>query len=305
MRIKKRSVFIVLGLLVMLSILSIGTIFAQEQIGPEVLYIGIFADLHAHDTDSPGEGKVMTNYRERLQAFVDAMTIWSADFVIQLGDFVNGKFVLGAELGEAARIVGILDEAEAIYSQFDGPRYYVMGNHDLYDLSKEEFLEHTGATSTYQSFDVGAYHFVLLDAQYSKTGKDYAHMGWVVQGTIPEVELEWLREDLSNTDKPTIVCIHQPLDVDFALLAGGPEVSNNKAVQAVLRDAGVVIAVFQGHSHENAYNLIDGIHYVTFQALLDYTESTPPSWAYVTLDPTDRTIVITGEGDQADWHFEY
>lgn len=37
------------------------------------LHLGIFADLHAHDTDSPGEGKVMTNYADRLMACVDAM----------------------------------------------------------------------------------------------------------------------------------------------------------------------------------------------------------------------------------------
>jgi len=235
MRMKKRFIAIILGLLVTLSILPIGAILAQEQAGPEVLQIGIFADLHAHDTDSPGEGKVMTNYRERLQTFVDAMNAWPADLVIELGDLVNGKFVLGAELGEAERIIGILDDAESVYAQFEGPRYYVLGNHEFYDLSKEEFLEHSDATATYLSFDAGAYHFVMLDAQYSKTGADYGHMGWVVQGSIPESELDWLREDLAATDKPTIVCIHQPLDVDFALLAGGPEVSNNKAVQAVLQ----------------------------------------------------------------------
>ena len=305
MRMKKRFLTIILGLLVTWSILPAGAALAQEQADSAVLRVGIFADLHAHDTDSPGEEKVMTNYRERLQAFVDAMNAWPADLVIELGDFVNGKFVLGAELGEPERIIGILDDAESVYAQFEGPRYYVLGNHEVYDLSKEEFLGYTAADVTYLSFDAGAYHFVILDAQYSKTGADYGHMGWVVQGTIPDVELEWLRQDLAATDRPTIICIHQPLDVDFALLAGGPEVSNNKAVQAVLRDAGVVIAVFQGHSHENAYNLIDGIHYVTFQALLDHTEPTPPSWALVTLDPTAQVIVIEGEGEQADWILEY
>ena len=305
MRMKKRFIAIILGLFVTLSILPIGAILAQEQADASVLQIGIFTDLHAHDTDSPGEEKVMTHYRERLQAFVDAMNAWPAELIIELGDFVNGKFVLGAELGEAGRIIEILDDAESIYSRFEGPRYYVLGNHEAYDLSKEEFLDHTDTVATYFSFDAGAYHFVILDAQYSKTGTDYAHMGWVVQGSIPESELDWLREDLAATNRPTIICIHQPLDVDFALLAGGPEVSNNKAVQAVLRDAGVVIATFQGHNHENAYNLIDGIHYVTFQALVDHTEPIPFAWARVTLDPTLRTIAIEGAGEQADWQFEY
>lgn len=90
-----------------------------------VLHLGIFTDLHAHDTDSPGEGKIMTEYPARLTACIEAMNAWPADLVIELGDFVNGNFVMGAPMGDPARIVGILDKAEAIYAQFDGPRYYV------------------------------------------------------------------------------------------------------------------------------------------------------------------------------------
>jgi len=268
------------------------------------LNIGIVTDIHAHDTDSPGEGKVMTNYPERLGAFVEAMNGWPADFVIELGDFVNGRFVYGAPFGDPARIVTILDEAEGIYAGLSAQRYYVIGNHDMYDLSKEEFLEHTEASFTYGSFDVEGYHFVILDAQYDKDGNDIDHAGWVVQGNIPEEELDWLESDLASTDKPTIVSVHQRLDVDVDLLSGNaPEIMNNKAVQKILEDSGVVIAVFQGHDHENAHTMINGIHYIEFDQLVD--EGTAPSWAYVTLDPEARTITIVGEGKQADWELEY
>lgn len=271
----------------------------------EPLRIGVFADLHAHDTDSPGEKKVMMNYGERLQAFVEAMNSWPADLAIELGDFVNGRFVSGAPLGEPERIVGILEDAETIYSTLLMPRYYVLGNHDVYDLSKDEFLEGTGASSTTASFDTGAYHIVILDAQFNKNDEDYGHVSWMVQGRIPQMQLDWLSEDLAATDLPTIVCVHQPLDVDFDLLSGGPAIANAEAVKTILSESGVVVAVLQGHEHENAYSEIDGIHYITFEALVDHTESVPPSWALVTLDPVSRTIDIEGAGMQADWHFEY
>jgi len=125
-----------------------------------------------------------------------------------------------------------------------------------------------------------------------------------VQGNIPDEELDWLRADLAGTDKPTIVCVHQRLDVDVDFLSGNaPEIMDNKAVQKVLEDSGVVIAVFQGHDHENAYTMINGIHYIEFDQLVD--AGTEPSWAYVTLDPDARTITIVGEGEQADWELEY
>ena len=295
-----RMVRLALTVMFITSIFSLGIAYGESS----VLHVGIFADLHAHDTNSPNEGKIMTNYPQRLGACIKAMNAWPADLMIELGDFVNGRFVIGAPLGDPARIVGILDKAEAIYAQFHGPRYYVIGNHDVYDLSKAEFLAHTGATKTYESFDAGAYHFVILDAQYDKNGKDLSHVGWAVQGNIPPFELDWLKQDLANTDKPTIVCVHQRLDVDFDLLSGGPEILDNKAVQKVLERSGKVIAVFQGHEHKNAHTVINGIHYITFDQLTEEHES-KPSWAYVTLNPTTRTIDIKGAGDQADWHLKY
>jgi 3',5'-cyclic AMP phosphodiesterase CpdA len=303
MRSGKWLLFLLFGFL--LSSALVLSLAANATAPTEPVHIGIFADLHAHDTNSPVEEHVYTNYAQRLQAFVDAMNAWPADLVIELGDFVNGKFVLGAELGDAARIAGILENAESIYATFDGPRYYVLGNHDVYDLSKEEFLEGTGASSATASFDAGLYHIVILDAQYDKKGNDLGHAGWVVQGNIPQAQLDWLSNDLSATDLPTIVCVHQPLDVDFDLLSGGPTVVNAEAVKAILSESGVVIAVLQGHEHKNAYSLIDGIHYVTFEGLLDRTEPTPPSWAMVTLDPASRTITVRGEGNQADLDLEY
>ena len=302
MQFRKWSIVLVLGFF--LSALCGGVLFADDAVPNAPLHIGIFADLHAHDTDSPNEGKVMIDYKERLEACVEAMNAWPADLVIQLGDFVNGKFVLGAELGDPARITGILEETEAIYAQVNAPRYYVLGNHDVYDLSKEEFLDRVGASSLYLSFDAGGYHIVILDAQYNKKGEDLGHIGWSVQGNIPQDELDWLRDDLAATSKPTIVCVHQPLDIDFDFLSGGPEIFNNEAVKTVLEESGVVIAVFQGHDHENNYTLINGIHYLTFEALVN-EEERAPSWAYVTLDPVARTITITGEGEQADWELQY
>jgi len=301
----KRGELLLIVLLGIALVASMVLLVTGEDANTEILRVGIFTDLHAHDTDSPVEGKVMTTYPQRLEACVDAMNAWPADLVIQLGDFVNGNYVMGAPLGDPARIVDILDQADAIYAKLDTPRYYVLGNHDVYDLSKEEFLAHTAATETFTSFDAGAYHFVIFDAQYDKNGEDLGHAFWVVQGNIPQPEIDWLASDLAATDKPTIVCVHQRLDVDKDLLSGGgPEILGNKVVQQVMEDSGLVIAVFQGHDHENADTVINGIHYIEFDQLTDEHDSAP-SWASVTLDPQARTITIQGAGDQADWDLSY
>ena len=274
----------------------------EEQ---EPLRIGIFADLHAHDTDSPLDRFILIGWAERLQACVDAMNAWPADLMIQLGDFINSRFVLGAELGEPERIPGILEAAEAVYAGFDGPRHHVLGNHDVGDLTKAEFLERVGLETASYSFDAGAYHIVLLDAQYRLDGSDRGNEFWYMQGYVPPILLDWLRDDLAAADRPTIVCMHQRLDLDFELRHGGPEVVNYVEVRDVLVGAGNVIAVFHGHDHGGGYSQIDGIHYVTFHAALDRTGGVPPAWAYVTLDPEARTIGIVGEGEQESYRLEY
>lgn len=287
--------------ILLLAALSLGA-FAEPSEQTELLQIGIVTDVHAHDLDSPLEGKMMTSYPERLGAFVNAMSAWPADLIIELGDFVNGWVVLGVEPGDPYRIPRILEEAEAIYSRFDGPRYHVIGNHDVYNLSKEEYLERVNITSTYYSFDAGGYHVVILDVQYDEEGNDLAYTYTGVRGFVPTTEMEWLQEDLAGTDRPTIVCVHQMLDTE-PTEAGWTLIGNAVEVRTLLAESGVVIAVFQGHDHANRYSLIDGIHYITFKALVD--QGTPPSWAYVTLNPTSRTITIEGEGDQANRELRY
>jgi alkaline phosphatase len=248
----------------------------------------------------------MVNFAERLSAFAEDMNAWGADLVIELGDFVNGQYAQMEDWVPEERIPFILEDALAALGAYEGPTHHVLGNHDVYSLSKPEILERTGAETTYYSFDAGGFHIVILDAQYNKDGIDLAHSFWVIYGTVPEAQVAWLRDDLAATDLPTIVCIHQPLDVDSSTLTGdNPIVTNNEEVKSVLAESGVVIAVFQGHEHENRHNVIDGIHYVTFQAMVDHTEPTEPSWARITLDAAARTITIDGHGDQASLLLEY
>jgi hypothetical protein len=270
--------------------------------GGEAVRFGVIADVHAHDTDSPIEGKWMTNTAVRLTAFTDAMNVWDADFIIELGDFVNGWLVLGADPGDPARIPDILAWADGLCAQFAGPRYHAIGNHDVYNLDKDRYRDVLGIDATFYSFDVGPYHFVALDVQFAEDGTDLGYTYTGVAGFVPESELAWLRDDLAASDRPTIVFVHQMLDA-YIEEWGRPLIANQQEVQAVLVTDGDVIAVFQGHEHDNAYREIEGIHYVTFEALVD--QGTPPSWAYVTLDPATRTIEIVGEGDQACYALGY
>ncbi len=271
----------------------------------DVVRLGVFADLHAHDANSPLDDFLLVDWEARLSACVDAMLAWPADLMIQLGDLVNGRFVLGGSFVEQTRIAEILEATEAVYARFPGPRHHVLGNHDVGDLTKAEFLERVNVPSLRYSFDVGGFHFVILDAQFRPDGSDRGMEFWYMPGTLPSSELDWLRDDLNSSELPTIVFIHQRLDVAYEFRHGGPQITNYLEVRDLLTGTGNVVAVFQGHDHEGGYSFLDGIHYVTFNGLLGRISGKEPTWAHVTLNASRRTITIDGGGEQADYELEF
>ena len=273
---------------------------ADDQL---VVRFGLVTDVHAHDLDSPFEGKWMSRTIERMAAFTDAMNDWGPDFVVELGDFINGWVVLGVEPGDPARIPDILAWADGLYGAFDGPRHHVIGNHDVYNLDKAQYMEILGLDHTSYSFDVGPVHFVVLDVQYAEDGTDLAHTYTGVAGFVPEPVLSWLRDDLAAAaERPTILFVHQTLDA-YVEEWGRALVLNQPAIQEILAASETVIAVFQGHDHANRHTEIDGIHYVTFEAFVDQT--TPPTWASVTVDTVKGEIRIKGVGVQESYTLTY
>ena len=290
--------FVLYVLIVVCSCVAVG---ADDAI----LRFGLITDTHAHDIDSPLEGKWMSHTQERLTAFTTAMTAWAPDFIIELGDFINGWVVLGAEPGDPARIPDILRWASGLYDQFDGPRYHVIGNHDLYNLDKSQYREILDLESTSYSFDIGSYHFVVLDVQFAADGTPLQNTFTGIAGFVPEAKFEWLRADLAATDQPTIICVHQPLDesADEIEAWGRPTVFNQDALRGLFAEDGDVIAVLQGHEHINQHQIISDIHYITFEAMVD--QGTQASWAQVALDPRSRSIVIEGFGEQASYELTY
>ena len=183
----------------------------------------------------------------------------SPAFVVELGDLIDKANTVEEEMGW-------LKEIEAVFARTRAPRHYVLGNHCVATLTKEEFAAHTAAARTpHYSFDSDAYHFVILDACFTAKGEAYArgNFDWK-DSNIPAEQTDWLREDLNRTSKPVIVFVHQRLD-DHA----PHSVVNALAVREILQRSGKVLAVFQGHSHANDYQQIGGIHYCTLVAMVE------------------------------------
>jgi hypothetical protein len=223
----------------------------------------------------------------------------SADFLVDLGDFKDQD-----ETPVESKTLAHLQHIEKAFSRFGGPRFHVLGNHDMDSLSKAQFLsqvQNSGvqASKSFYSFDIKGLHGAVLDANYSSDGSDYDHGGfdWT-DANVPHSQLDWLKQDLASAQSPCVVFVHQRLDGEGDLF-----VKNAEEVRTVLEQDRKVLAVFQGHHHEGGYSLTHGIHYYTLKAMVEGPGLENNAYAVVDFDGTGK-ITLTGYGKAVSKEFE-
>jgi len=261
----------------------------QTEQEEKLLKFGLVTDTHYADRE-PGGTRFYRQSDGKLQEAVELMNQEKVDFMIHLGDFKDQD----PEPVEA-KTIEYTRHLEEVFSQFAGPRYHVIGNHDVDSISKQQFQEiventNIDQTKTYYSFDHGNFHFVVLDANFRPDGIAYdkGNFKWD-EALINEAQLTWLQQDLNNTKKPTIVFCHQLLDAE---VSSAHVVKNATEVQQVLKDSGKVLAVFQGHIHDEVHHVTDGIHYYTLHAMVEMDGPENNSYAIANLDQAGNIELV-------------
>jgi alkaline phosphatase len=253
--------------------------------------VGLVTDLHYADKDPRGS----RHYRETPEKLAEAAQKFAKDkpeFIVELGDFIDAADSVETELGYLKRI-------NHDFSAICKNRHHVLGNHCVYTLTKQEFLDGVGQKKSYYSFDSGAFHFVVLDSCFRSDGQPYGRKNFVwTDPNIPAAEVDWLKADLSKTPKKTIVFAHQRLDV-----SNHYGVKNAPAVRKVLEESGKVLTVFQGHSHKNDLKDIGGIHYCTLVGMIEGSGSANNGYSVMSLTEDD-TITITGFRNQKAYNWK-
>lgn len=283
-----RRAFLRNGSLVLLG--ATPSIFAEKNRPRRTVRIGLITDLHYADKPKSGS----RYYRETLAKLEEAALRFQKDkpdLMVELGDFIDAANSVSKEKKYLQRI-------NKDFIALPGKKHYVLGNHCVTTLTKEEFLEGVERKKSYYSFDSGGFHFVILDSCFRSDGKPYGRKNFKwTDPNVPADQLEWLKADLKATSRKVIIFAHQRLDV------GSPYgVKNAPAVRKTFEDSKKVVAVFQGHSHKNDYKQLQGIHYCTLVAMVE--GSGKENNGYSTMDLfEDGTIRIDGHRKQKDYRW--
>ncbi len=267
------------------------------------LRFGMVADVHKD---------LIPDANKRLEKFISEAIKREVDFLIQLGDFCmsdhnNREFL-------------------AIWETFKGPKYHVLGNHDMDRNSKSEILDFWGASDTYYSFDFQGFHFIVLDANFLyQDGRfiDYEKANFYVNDNyrtfVDDQQIAWFKADLEGTKLPTIVFSHQSL---WHYQWG---VKNRLTLQKIMEaHTDKIICCMNGHNHIDFHHQQNGIDYVeinsmSYQWMEDKYQSTKhypqqfyeqykmlpniapykdPLYAFATLGPLGSLSI---EGVRSEW----
>lgn len=247
--------------------------------------IALLTDIH--HADAPARGTRF--YREsmaKLQEAIAAFQKEKPDAAIELGDIIDTPTPPSKE-----NELRFLREVSAEYKKAAPQVHYVVGNHCLAAMSKPEFLRTVGQDKTYYSFDLAGWHLIILDACFRADGTPYdsGNFHWT-DTDLGQEQTRWLAQDLAQTKNPTVVFVHQRLDLepghDYAI-ATSPQ------IRKILSDSKKVAAVFMGHYHQNTLQTIDGVAYATLHALIEGSGPENNAYSLLELFP-DRSLRIKG-----------
>ncbi len=238
---------------------------------------GVIADLHVD---------IMHDCEQRLATFLDACRKENVDFIVQLGDFCypDEKTCVCERQYRPVNIQNALDypvyankaKIMEMWNNFEKPAYHVLGNHDCDFCTKKQIFEYYGVDyGSYYSFDMGGFHFVVLDGNYMKVNGEYIayeqsnyfEQNAKTPGILPYIsqeQLDWLEKDLANTKYPTVLFSHQRL-------GGIGAVKNSAELRQILHNApNKVILSANGHMHEDFVCNIDDVWYLDVNSVSNH-----------------------------------
>ena len=277
------------------------TLAAGESTPPdsgELLRLGVITDPQYADADPQGE----RHYRatpEKLKAAVADLAKRGLPFTLQLGDFIDRNF------GSFATLLPLLDG-------LGHPVRHILGNHDysVADGEKCRVVATLGLPHDYYAFQAGRMRFLMLDtnalstykypagtpkaaagqAAYQNAADRKLPGGKTWNGGVDPVQMTWLARELTAADTAgeiVFVCGHHPIAPE------DPHVLWNAGeLLDLLTQHRSVKAYLNGHNHDGAYAVHEGIHCVTFHSILHRPETN--AWAVARVFP-DR-LQIEGFG---------
>jgi hypothetical protein len=258
---------------------------------------GVVADIQYH----PGPPLGTRYYGVSLDKLKEALAQFNQEkvqFVVNLGDTID-------------RNIQSFDAVMPLFKEARAPVYHVIGNHD-FDIepeSEDRVLPALGLKKGYYAVAKGSWRLIFLngfelrypfpadetlrkesEALYSRLKAEGNENAQRWNGGISQSQIAWLEGQLTEAEKAgqkVLVLCHFPLRPGAA-----HNLWNDAEVVSVLERHRSVKAYFGAHNHAGNYTLLNGVHYLTFQAMVE----TPAQNAFAVVTLDRKAIRVQGFG---------
>ena len=223
--------------------------------------IGMFTDPHYSSAEVTCGVRYNSRSLEKIKKAYEYFEKENCDLVICLGDLIDHEDSHGL-------VVENLKAVSEVINSFPMPSVCLMGNHDAFTMTPEEFYSVLGQPEPGVIEKEGK-TLVFLDACHSKTGAHYVpgDVDWT-DTFYPHTEK--LKALLENAKGEVFVFLHQNVDPD---IRENHRLFNTGEMNAIFAASGKVKTVYQGHYHSGNRSVHNGISYVTFPAMCENTDA--------------------------------
>lgn len=224
--------------------------------------IGFITDTHAV-SGIIGKNKygLLSESANKIKYFSDTMeNEFRPDLIVSGGDIIDGTKWTEEQAKE------ILGETEDMLDMISAPKLYVLGNHDIRAITKDQWKESLEIDYLHNCVDIGKYRIVTIDSNFQKDGTDVIPKNQFIRGNISDEEMQWLENCLRDTDQTKLVFLHHP---PLTYLPDKNPIwllKNANKLQDIFEKYKVT-AVFAGHIRYLYHEKINGVNYFLFPGM--------------------------------------
>lgn len=191
---------------------------------------------------------------KRLDKVLNQVKGEEFDFVLNLGDFCS-------PVKEQNKYIEKMNK-------LNKRMYYTIGNHDIEHSKMQDVISFYDMPNDYYSVEFNDTLLIVLNSCYMLKNGEFQkydnrlfERGNDIYPVIPDIQLQFLKSELSKPYKNIIVTTHHSLTNEFMIRG----VQNQKEVRMILEMAKKgkeLLVCFNGHDHCESREEVNGVHYM-------------------------------------------
>lgn len=224
--------------------------------------LGLFADSHFSTAELTCGNRYNSQGLARIEKACRQFVEAGCDRIVCLGDLIDHEPVHETEVDNLKKVAQVFRNCPV-------PVTVIMGNHDAFSFTREEFYGILGEECRPADLYGEAASLLFADACYFRNGKPYGpgDSDWT-DTCIPDTEE--LRKRIESATGNVYLFLHQNLD---PTVESHHILSNAPDIRRILEQSGKVRAVCQGHYHPGNKTGRNGIQYFTLPSLCTYEDA--------------------------------